>query len=1309
LKIKNIAYCCSFFVTLTSSAGVLNPDVSVQDYRDFAENLGKYTAGATNVPVYKTDGSLSGYLEFSIPDFSSVVSSGYATLVSPSYIVSVKHNGGYKNVTFGNGAQYAATYTLINRNEYSDQDFHVPRLNKVVTDAAPAAFVEKSDFLSDYQSRYSWYTRVGAGTQSQVNEDSSALISLSGAYNWKTGGTISTQSVNDNSYSRYLRYYQLGPDDANVTPLSIGGNSGDSGSPVFAYDDIDKQWKIVGVLVGSDSNKGIYQDRNVIGYLPDNYLTEMQQANTSPDVTDSSDDGIIYWGNTAITQANKTWSWQGLAEEYNRLAPASATNDELDATKDLRFNGDGGVITLEDAVNLGAGKLQFSADYTLKSADGVNATWAGGGVEVDAGKEVLWQANGLADDALHKIGDGTLHINATGINEGSLNTGAGTVILDQQADASGLKQAFSSVTLVSGRPTVVLADAQQVSTDNIFFGYRGGTLDLNGNALSFKKINHTDSGATLVNHNSEEAATLTLTGYGNEDVTFNKWSSSGKGNIGDIYQYNNPYSKQVEYFQLLTSSYGYYPTDQTNTATWQYLGTSQEVVAALMLSQRNQQVFRGFIGETDSDKTNGKLDVNVNISGTEAKMALTGGMNLNGNLNVEQGMVLLSGQPVAHAASVVVDDDWSTSYFKANQIVVNKDATFQVGEYAQVTADVVAGESSHLMFGYNNSDAEADKIWRCYSVIYSDTSTCSQPERSEQQQSVLPYSVVTGDVSLANATSLYLGKVDYQGNITSTGNTSVTLDSPAYWTMSGNSNITTLNALNGSHLSMLPSGSWSAKQLEVDTLNATAMTLSLGVKPETAESDKLTIKSSATGGSNILDVSLLLDTSQSVTLLDDVVMVDAPSGTSHDYFTLPNIAMGFSLYTPNYAVEENNDRVLWVLQHNAEPEPEVTPDTTPDEPEVTPDVPDSAQDEAEPAVDTPDTSDLSEEATVVETPKTSENTDNTSAAETTNETEEASASDTDDSSQTQQGFSPDDWFTIQDNKPLIRNTRALMASRQYIFSEALSQLNSRASLLRNQPEKSGQWVTIEQNKGGYKGFDVTQQTLSLGWDTVRDQQMLGFNASHTQGKTKGNGQATHRMTTIGIDYSWSSPTGWFVDAASRYMHLNQEFSFDPQLAIHDASPNTHIVAGSVKSGYAFTNSDKTFTLSPYVGISGGYLSGYSMRGEEAKIALSSSTPYAAIAGLELKKQAFWSSNPNVMLTAGIEYQYAPGQAGSELTLADSHSRRTFSALADNRYRAQLGIEGKISNNWSVNAKVKTSFGGTFHTDYSGVAGLTWHF
>jgi len=150
-------------------------DVDVQEYRDFAENLGNYSVGLTNIPVYKIDGSLSGYLDFPMPDFGMVADFGYSTLVAPSYVASARHNTGYKSVSFGKGAQYATTYKLINRNESPSVDFHLPRLNKVVTDGTPIDAIEKTEMQNGDVSRYSWYTRVGGGTQSQVSEDQTGL------------------------------------------------------------------------------------------------------------------------------------------------------------------------------------------------------------------------------------------------------------------------------------------------------------------------------------------------------------------------------------------------------------------------------------------------------------------------------------------------------------------------------------------------------------------------------------------------------------------------------------------------------------------------------------------------------------------------------------------------------------------------------------------------------------------------------------------------------------------------------------------------------------------------------------------------------------------------------------------------------------------------------------------------------------------------------------------------------------------------------------------------------------------------------
>ena len=1299
---------CTFFICTKSYAGIMRHDIHVQEYRDFAENLGKYSVGLTNIPVCKMDDSLSGYVDFAMPDFGMVANYGYSTLVAPSYVASARHNTGYQSVGFGKGAQYGATYKLINRNEspLSDIDFHLPRLNKVVTDAAPIETVDKTEIRRGDTSRYSWYTRIGGGTQSQVSEDQTEKITLSGAYNWVSGGTINSGTVTTPSGT--LRAIDYGPDNPLTSPLAIGTMSGDSGSPIMVYDEVDKVWKIAGVLHGAVVNDQAYGTISMWEYIPDDYILNTIGANTSPDVADIAGNGTIFWDDSAIMQYGSSWSWAGLGSAYASVTPSTATTAELDATKDLRFNGAGGLITLNAPINMGAGKLQFSNNYTVASAEGVNATWAGGGIEVDADKKVLWQVNGLASDALHKIGAGTLHVNAKGVNAGSLNVGEGTVILDQQADASGNKQAFSSVTLVSGRPTVVLNGANQVATDQIFFGYRGGRLDLNGNALSFRKINHTDSGARLVNH-SDTAATLNLTGYTAADVPFNTFQGSNpKGTPGSIYVYNNPYTRDTEYFQLNTTSYWYFPTDKSSTATWTYLGTDADKAINHRLTQLNIQVFRGFLGETLENALNGVMNVDILPRNATAITALTGGMNLNGNLNVASGTLVLSGQPVPHAGGIVVDDDWNTSLFKADQINVGTRANFQVGEYASVKANIVAAESATLSLGYNDSAQAGEKSWRCYSAIYSDDVSCSQPVRSTDALALLPASEVEGDIQLANNSSLYLGKVHYQGAVTSTGSSLMTLGANANWTMTGNGNVTSLLAQRGSTLSMVPSGNWSAKTLSLDSLDATGLNLMIGVKPSTLESDKLIVKNSVSGGDNLLDVSLLVGSEEQVALTQDLVMVDAPAGTSHSYFSFADSYSGFSVYTPNYQVKEDNDRVLWVLESNKQAEPEPTPEVTP-EPEPTPAPEMIPEPEPTPAPEVKPEPDPTPAPEV--TPEPEMPVDQAAAekakAEAEAKAKEEAAKAVDEAKKP--AFNPDDWFSVYDNLSLIQRTRALLASRQYIFSETVSQLHNRTDSLRVSPESSGSWATIEQRKGRFLGLNTNQQTLNVGWDTRSDKQAVGFSASYIQGEVKGEGHEKHRLATVGAWYSWQSDAGWFVDAASRYMYLNQELTLDPALHINGIKKDSQMLAGSLRTGYQFGLSDDRLFISPYVGVSGGIMSGYTLKGEDAEVALSSATPYFTTTGIMAQKRGLGVWLPNVNLSARIEYQYSPGKNGSTTTLSDRQSNRQYSAWSDNRYRSSVGLQGVITPDLSLIAKVDTSFNGEFKTDYSGQVGFAWRF
>lgn len=519
MKLKFLAFfCCTYFVSSSLIAGIMREDVSVQDYRDFAENLGKYAIGKENIEVFKTDGSSAGILKFPMPDLGSISRNGFSTVLAPSYVVSVRHNPTYKTVDFGNGAQFRTFYTLINRNDHETADFHIPRVNKVITEAPSVPYISSYD-LSDTR-RYTMFARAGGGRQKQVNAETQEFVTLSQAYAWKTGGSFTDPKLG--GYKIIWSNYR--PDDPRVQPLDIGTEGGDSGSPVFVYDNLEKEWKLVAVDVAGGSSSPYGKTGYAFGMQMD-FIDEILARNTDPDITDLKADGTIHWSKAALTQGSNSWAWHGV----DKTLPTNASNAELDASKDLRFNGEGGTLVLDQSVNLGAGKLQFSNDYQVRSAEGENSTWVGGGIEVDRDKTVLWQVNGLAGDALHKIGQGTLHVNATGVNGGSLNVGDGTVILDQQADQHGQKQAFSTVTLVSGRPVVVLADKDQVATDNIQFGYRGGTLDTNGNDLSFSAIKHNDNGATLVNRNRDATSLLTLTGNG-----FNFLGHLGETDSGNL-------------------------------------------------------------------------------------------------------------------------------------------------------------------------------------------------------------------------------------------------------------------------------------------------------------------------------------------------------------------------------------------------------------------------------------------------------------------------------------------------------------------------------------------------------------------------------------------------------------------------------------------------------------------------------------------------------------------------------------------------------------------------------------------------------
>lgn len=106
-KLNFIALTVAYALTPYTEAALVRNDVDYQIFRDFAENKGKFSVGATNVEVRDNkNNNLGSALPKDIPmiDFSAVdVDKRIATLVNPQYVVGVKHVGnGVGELHFGN-------------------------------------------------------------------------------------------------------------------------------------------------------------------------------------------------------------------------------------------------------------------------------------------------------------------------------------------------------------------------------------------------------------------------------------------------------------------------------------------------------------------------------------------------------------------------------------------------------------------------------------------------------------------------------------------------------------------------------------------------------------------------------------------------------------------------------------------------------------------------------------------------------------------------------------------------------------------------------------------------------------------------------------------------------------------------------------------------------------------------------------------------------------------------------------------------------------------------------------------------------
>ncbi|CNR23219.1 S6 family peptidase [Neisseria gonorrhoeae] len=845
----------AYALTPYSEAALVRDDVDYQIFRDFAENKGKFFVGATDLSVKNKQGQNIGNALSNVPmiDFSVAdVNKRIATVVDPQYAVSVKHaKAEVHTFYYGqyNGHNDVADkeneYRVVEQNNYEPhkawsasnlgrlEDYNMARFNKFVTEVAPIAPTDAGGGLNTYKdkNRFSSFVRIGAGRQlvyekgvyhQEGNEKGYDLRDLSQAYRYAIAGTpykdinidqtMNTEGLigfgNHNKQYSAEELKQALSQDA----LTNYGVLGDSGSPLFAFDKQKNQWVFLGTYdYWAGYGKKSWQEWNI-------YKKEFA-------------DKIKQHDNAGTVKGNGEHHWKttGTNSHIGSTAVRLANNEgDANNGQNVTFE-DNGTLVLDQNINQGAGGLFFKGDYTVKGANN-DITWLGAGIDVADGKKVVWQVKNPNGDRLAKIGKGTLEINGTGVNQGQLKVGDGTVILNQKADADKKVQAFSQVGIVSGRGTLVLNSSNQINPDNLYFGFRGGRLDANGNDLTFEHIRNVDEGARIVNHNTDHASTITLTGKSliTNPNSLSVHSIQNDYDEDDYSYYYRPrrpipqgkdlYYKNYRYYALKSGGSVNAPmpeNGQTENNDWILMGSTQEEAKKNAMNHKNNQRisgFSGFFGEENEKGHNGALNLNFNGKSAQNRFLLTGGANLNGKISVTQGNVLLSGRPTPHARDfvnkssarkdahfsknneVVFEDDWINRTFKAAEIAVNQSASFSSGRnVSDITANITATDNAKVNLGYKNGDEV------CVRSDYTGYVTCNTGNLSDKALNSFDATRINGNVNLSQNAALVLGKAALWGQIQGQGNSRVSLNQHSKWHLTGDSQVHNLS-LADSHI-----------------------------------------------------------------------------------------------------------------------------------------------------------------------------------------------------------------------------------------------------------------------------------------------------------------------------------------------------------------------------------------------------------------------------------------------------------------------------------------------------------------------------
>ena len=502
------------------------------DYEDFANNRGKFKIGQKGVIVYKKEGlGEAATIEQPIPNFDGMVDGGaYALWGDPQILSTASHVGNW------------GSFTFIQRHLRKDVELSEGFKNKANTnkDSIVQEYSErvKMPYMRDLGNDYSigrlktiafdGYTPETIKNRRQIHYG--ALVARTGGginsyahdggekypvgYGNIAGGLNKIYLVDGGSFwIKMQKNFQ--------TPLDSASRPGDSGSPAYIWD--------------KDNNKWLLAGENSAG-SGDNNWNKISIIKQNPDLVNKYMDSIE---DEKITDANVTLEGKTLGFGNS----TRVIDDNAATAKNQTFAKNGLTLTVNSDSDTGASRFRFSENANITGTGKFNTA----GLIIDKNVNVNYNIISDKNTVIRKRGEGSLTLNANSKNDVEVNIGEGSLILD---NSNGY--AASHIRVAQGAKVILNKD-NQLNDNKIYFGHRGGTLELKGQNLEFNDIYHLDKDAIIANKESTTKSKFTFTQgkdrvflgkfSGNMDVEYNpnevnensKWNLRGNTDItGDL-------------------------------------------------------------------------------------------------------------------------------------------------------------------------------------------------------------------------------------------------------------------------------------------------------------------------------------------------------------------------------------------------------------------------------------------------------------------------------------------------------------------------------------------------------------------------------------------------------------------------------------------------------------------------------------------------------------------------------------------------------------------------------------------------------